>query len=184
MSAINVTLVGKEAVLGKFRERREKVGAAIYKAMGREMSKLAEYVRTSKLSGQVLKNRTGTLRRSIHAMATREEGVISGQVGTNVEYAHVHEHGFHGPVQVREHERHNKSSLKAKRAGNTARRAGNAQRFVQARLNEASAISTVHAHTRQMNMPERAFLRPSLTERRQAVIDALRQSVVTVMQKP
>ena len=58
-----------------------------------------------KLSGEVLKVRTGRLRRSIHLEMERSSNAITAVVGTNVSYARLHELGHHVPghvVQVRQ----------------------------------------------------------------------------------
>lgn len=46
-----------------------------------------------KLSGQVLRVRSGRLRQSIHTRVTKLEGGFLAQVGTNVKYARIHEYG-------------------------------------------------------------------------------------------
>jgi phage gpG-like protein len=62
--------------------------------MARLVIALASKIKGQKLSGQVLKNRTGTLRRSITAHPPASTGtVIMGRVGTNIEYATIHEFG-------------------------------------------------------------------------------------------
>lgn len=61
---------------------------------------MVAFVKEKKLSGQVLRNRTGTLRRSItHKMQEQPES-IRATVGTNVSYARVHEFGWEGKVLI------------------------------------------------------------------------------------
>lgn len=57
-----------------------------------------------KLSGPVLKNRTGLLRESINSRVTDDDNSIRGQVGTNVKYAAVHETG--GSFVIPSHSAH------------------------------------------------------------------------------
>lgn len=55
--------------------------------------RLVAEVKANKLSGQVLKVRTGRLRRSITGRVRSSDGVITGEVGTNVDYGLIHEFG-------------------------------------------------------------------------------------------
>lgn len=98
--------------------------------------------KADKLSGQVLKVRTGKLRRSVNIKQTESSSGVYASVGTNVEYAKVHEFGFRGAVQVKEH----------------MRRQGGSKKKVR-----------VRAHTRQVKLPERSFLRSALRDKRNEV---------------
>ena len=63
---------------------------------------------SDKLSGQVLKNRTGTLRRSINQHVEETDTSITGILGADMDiarYARAHEYGFRGTVQVPAHTR-------------------------------------------------------------------------------
>jgi phage gpG-like protein len=122
------------------------------------MARVAEYVRTSKLSGQVLKNRTGTLRRSIRPDAKFEGGEIVGKVGTNVSYARPHEFG--GTFRVPSHTRMQSQAF--------------GRAITPVRVN-------VRAHS--VTFPERAFLRPSLAEKREEVLAALRGEITAALKE-
>src|ERR1041384_5652469 len=74
--------------------------------MLQEMIALRDVVVEEKLSGQVLKNKTGTLRRSQHESVTSDEKVIQGTVATDPSasaYGYVHEYG--GTFDVKAHMR-------------------------------------------------------------------------------
>lgn len=105
-------------------------------------------------SGEPLKKRTGTLLRSWSMKAPREYargiGWIGG-VGSNLEYAAVHEYGFRGAVNVRAHLRH---SARTRMASGKFRK----------REKGATATINVRAHVRQMNLPARPYARPSIEE--------------------
>ena len=95
---------------------------------------------TEKLSGQVLKNRSGNLRTSVHfGDITETPNGITGTVGTIREYAAAHEYG--GPYQVKEHLR--------------------MQTMAWGRPMTPKQV-TVKEFT--MNMPQRSFLRSALRE--------------------
>lgn len=108
--------------------------------------RLLAKVKAEKLSDQVLRVRTGRLRRSITSRISEAGRVVTGTVGTNVEYAARHEFGKQGPEQVREHLRMVKQAW-----GKT--------------LKQPHQV-TVRAHTRNINYPARSFLRSTLEEMR------------------
>jgi phage gpG-like protein len=102
-----------------------------------------------KLTGQVLNVRTGRLRRSITQRVEEEGGSVVGYVGTNVKYARAHEFGFTGNVTVREHLRRTKGGKEA----------------------------TVRAHSRNMHLPERSFLRSALKDLQPAIRQDIRGGI-------
>lgn len=114
---------------------------------------LTAYVQQNKLRGQVLKQRSGRLISSIHHELQENDVEVNALVGTNVEYAAAHELGFAGSVQVKEHYR-------------TIKKAWG--RPIDPRR------VLVRAHPMQMNMPQRAFLAPSLEEFRPQALQRLR----------
>ena len=128
--------------------------AALVRVMTRLSIEVQRGVKETKLTGQVLHVRTGTLRRSINRRVIEQGGSVMASVGTNVSYAAAHEYGFKGEVDVREH-------VRKTRGGTEAR---------------------VRAHTRKVVMPERSFLRSTVddmgphikTEIRKAVLQAVR----------
>jgi phage gpG-like protein len=97
----------------------------------------------AKLSGSVLRVRTGTLRSSINTKIDESATSVTATIGTNVKYAAVHEFGFHGTVTVRAHLRH----------------------ITQAWGRPiAPTVQHVGAYSRRMNLPERSFLRSTMRE--------------------
>ena len=140
---IHAELVGKEHLVPFIRTIGGNVKLELEQSITRLTLRLMRKVKQDKLSGQVLKNRTGTLRRSINQRVEASPNSITGIVGTNKEYAHAHEYGFDGMEPVREHMR-------------TIRQAWG-------RSITPKAI-TIRAHTRHMKLPERSFLRSALRE--------------------
>ena len=141
---IDAVLIGRDE-LGKFlagipdsveRELRVEVEALSIK--------LLRKVKGDKLSGGVLGNVTGTLRASVNYKVKTEGRQIVGIVGTNKEYAAVHEYGFNGIVTVSEHLR-------------TVTKV-----FGRSVLSPRKSL--VRTHQRHMVMPARSFLRSSLRE--------------------
>lgn len=131
---IQGTVLGSEETIARFERFPEKLRAELRTGIGRAALAVQRDSKQNKLSGQVLNVVTGRLRRSINVKISETGSSVTGTVGTNVAYAHAHEFGFQGTVSVREHLSH--STL------------GNA--------------FTVRQHSRQMNVPEKSFLRSAL----------------------
>lgn len=163
---IRAEILGVPAVTAKLKRIPPDVQLALGKSVGRICLALVRTVKQNKLTGQVLHVRSGRLRRSIHSEVSSTETAVTGIVGTNVEYAAAHEYGFTGTESVRQHLR------------------TITQAFGRAIKGGAVQVQ-VSAHSRQVNLPERSFLRSALREMapeitmqlRQAVNNALRGSV-------
>lgn len=130
-------------VVARLTRMKADVRAKLMAAVTGLAIELRAYVVDRKLSGQVLKRRSGRLSRSIaHKVEVDKESVI-GIVGTNVEYAGFHEFGFTGVEQVKDHYRH----------------------ITQAFGRPITPREVfVRAHQRSINYGGRPFLRPSLGE--------------------
>jgi phage gpG-like protein len=142
-------VITAEVRYGKVQQRLGKIAQNVQKRVEKavtvEALNLVGYVKANKLSDQVLKVRTGRLRRSITAKFEGEgSGNFRAKVGTNVRYARAHEEGFSGSVQVPEHSRR--------------------QTVAWGKIMREPKVVTVRAHSMQMNIEARPFLRPSLTE--------------------
>ena len=98
---IKVKVTGGEEAVQKFEQAKDLFLKNMQEAVARSAFRLVRHVKEDKLSGQLLNVRSGRLRRSITSTVEIEDNKVTGYVGTNVEYAHVHEYGFHGVVGVR-----------------------------------------------------------------------------------
>lgn len=154
---IAVTLSGDRAVALELRGMTLRVHDALRRAITRESLLLLAAVKEEKLSGQVLKTRTGTLRRSINRRQTETATGIRATVGTNLSYAAIHEYGFDGTQTVRAHMRHITQAF--------------------GRPLATSVMVSVGGFERHVHMPERSFLRSALAERRPAILAALEAAV-------
>ena len=131
---------------------------------------LSSYVKTNKLTGEVLKVQTGRLRRSITSKVLEQGSLVSGLVGTNVEYARAHEFGVDKfkVVTVRDYIRKcaSRNSYGIKRGG--AIKDGSGKTTGHALKHYLSAEGIAHVHSFQRNqhtkLPERSFLRTALAE--------------------
>jgi hypothetical protein len=154
---ISFSLQGDDAVIHMLQAKVPALTAAVRTSVTRATFMLVGYVKANKLSGQVLKNRTGTLRRKINGRVVESANSIVGQVGVKLAYAAAHEYGFDGNENVREHLR----TIK------------------QAFGRSISPVTfTVKAHSRHVHLPERSFLRSSLHELTPEIRTMIRTAVL------
>lgn len=153
--SITVTADGADATRS-LREYAKRIEREAKTSVGRLTLRLLTKVKQDKLSGQVLNVRSGRLRRSINQRVVVSAGRVEGTVGTNVEYAAGHEYGFKGQVSVKAHMRMIKQAF-----GKSI-----TPRLVQ-----------VRAHPREMDLPERSFLRSALRDMQPEIMAELQASV-------
>ena len=99
MSMVSADITGDEQVAIRLQNLPNTVRSSLKKAMKDAMIDLRGYVAANKLSGQLLKVRTGTLHRSITQRIEDDATSVIGIVGTNVAYAAIHEYG--GKIKTR-----------------------------------------------------------------------------------
>jgi len=91
---INIAVVNGEIVARWLGDIPKKLTPALASALNKYIINLSNYIRFQKLSGQVLKKKTGRLRESIlPILAKQEGGLIWAGIGTDVVYARIHEFG-------------------------------------------------------------------------------------------
>jgi len=146
---ISAVIIGKESTIENFRTFHARASDALYKTLERLAIELTRKVKEEKLSGQVLKNRTGTLRRSINYRIEGTETTMTAIVGTNVAYAAIHEYG--GTTKPHIIEPKNAKCLAFIASWGPGRGQGGKSFF--ARVNHPGSV-----------MPERSFLRSALSE--------------------
>lgn len=139
----------------------------IGKSVTRSAIRLVGYVKENKLTDQVVKVRTGRLRRSITYRYTEEGMTFQAFVGTNVSYAKALENGFSGTVNVRGHvvKEHQRKMTIA---------------FGKPMANPRTVTVQAHsirAHPMKMNIKARHFLRDSLTENTPQITSDLRKAI-------
>lgn len=142
--SITGEIKGDREVVANLRRFDAAARGEIQKGIGRITIKLLTRVKAQKLSGQALNVRTGRLRRSITQRIESSADEISGIVGTNVDYAAIHEYGFKGAVTVKQHLRLVKEAF--------------------GRPLKSPVWSTVSTHTKNVSLPERSFLRSALAD--------------------
>lgn len=147
-------VVNAESLIASLRGFNARFISRLEYAVRRLAIEVQTAVKDTKLSGQVLKVRTGTLRRSINQEVRVSSKSVEAIIGTNVEYAAAHEYG--GPFQVKAHLRMMRTAWN---------RPVKNPRMIQ-----------VRAHT--VNMPERSFLRTTLNEFQPRIENGLRSAAM------
>lgn len=124
----------------------------------RSVAKLAFEVTdtaVANVSGRLLKRRTGALAGSINPRVTEDASGVTAVVsagGVAAKYARVHEYGFEGPESVKAHMRRIKQAW--------------------GRPIEPREVR-VSAHTRNVNVPEKAYLRGALRQHKADILARL-----------
>jgi phage gpG-like protein len=157
MTTPTIRVEGVERVVQRFDALPERLRAELRRRVARFAFEITDAA-VSNVSGKLLRRRTGALAGSIAPRVTETSDSITGIVGAGgvaAKYAAVHEYGFSGTVPVKAH-------LRA---------------ITQAwgRAIEPRSIY-VGAHTRAMNIAEKAYLRGALRERRGAIVDGLAEA--------
>lgn len=140
---------GREQVASAIEQMIDRARSAVYHEMQAVTVDLTAIIKRDKLSGQVLNRVSGDLSRSVSPNAEVVGYKVIGTVGTNLFYGRIHEHGFRGDVAVSAHTRNTKYG-----------------------------VQNVMAHNRHVNLPERSFLRSSLSEMLPEIRERLAKSLV------
>ena len=154
---LSIRITGTEAVRDRFRGLPAEVIVALTTKVYALTLELETHVKRDKLSGQVLHAITGRLRRSIHSSVTSNGDTVTGKVFSSgdVPYAAIHEFGGRTAP-------HDIYSVKAK-----------ALAFMQ------NGKIAFYKHVRHpgSKIPQRSYLRSSLDDMRQHIIDEMKNAV-------
>lgn len=149
---ITGSITNGESVIRRVEAFPTRIGQKLVNVITRLTIDLQAHIIADKLSGQVLKNRTGTLRSSIRHKVDVTPNSVIGQVGVGPNassYGRVHEYGFSGTVVCRTFQR-----MQSQAFGQPI----------------TPRLVTVRAHSRQANYPERSFLRSALEDMRPEIL--------------
>lgn len=149
-TSLSISLDAKSrATLARIHSAGPRVQSAIRGAVDRENQLTVGQIVQTKLSrrgSRTLGVITNRLRNSIHATSATitSDGAITSSIGSNVTYAGIHEFGFTGEIRVRSHSR----------------------RIAQIFGKKISPTEIfIREHTRQVSVPERAYIRTTIEER-------------------
>jgi hypothetical protein len=145
---ITAYLVGDQRVLERLSALPDAVNSGLLRAITRLGIELQRDVQQNKLSGQVLRSRTGSLRSSIDLRIDQNGGAITASVFSDSRHAGAQEYGFAGTVSVRASLRRITEAFGRPIAGKTI---------------------NVRSYNRRMDLPERSFLRSALEDIRPAI---------------
>jgi Bacteriophage HK97-gp10, putative tail-component len=147
---ITAYLVGDMQLLERLRALPHAINSGLLRGITQLGIELQRHVQQDKLSGQVLRSRTGSLRSSIGLQVDQSGGAVTASVFTDSRYAGVQEYGFAGTVSVR-------ASL----------------RRIREAFGRPIAEKTisVRAYDRHMDLTERSFLRSALEDMAPAIRD-------------
>jgi len=147
---ITAYLVGDEQLLERLRALPGAINLGLLRGITQLGIELQREVQQDKLSGQVLRSRTGSLKASIELQVDQSDGAISASIFTDSRYASVQEYGFAGTVSVRASLRRIREAFGRPIAEKTIR---------------------VRAYDRRMDLAERSFLRSALKDMTPAIRD-------------
>ena len=154
---IRFEMVGDNQLVAMLRRMTPALQRELRLSVGNLVLRLQTAVKSGKLSGQALGVRTGRLRRSIDQRTAASANAVEGCVFTNVEYARGHEYGYRGPASVRGHLRMVKQAFGRQ-------------------MKQPRAVF-VRPHVKQVNLPERSFMRSALREMQGVIEQELAQAV-------
>ena len=150
-------IAGLDATLERLRELPGAVQNGLARALARASLDLQAEAQ-GKLSGSVLRSRTGALRDSILATVSASADGVSAAIGSDLPYAAFQEYGFQGIETVSAHLR------TIKQAFGRPLRAG-------------SERIAVGAYDRKVDYPAHSFLRSALADREPEIMSDLEAAV-------
>lgn len=159
--SLTFTIVGKENAVFDLRAKSERIVENVNRTLLALGYSLQRHVQQDKLHGSPLHQRSGRLAASVHVSQDVADHGSSVTVGTNVEYARIHEYG--GTIN---------------HPGGTAyffdKETGMA-RWVPNADPRAAVLPRTRPHV--IVMPERSFLRSALREMEAEIVTRLKRAV-------
>ena len=155
---MTLEIIGDTQIKAKFEALPASVHDDLLRTVYKLDNDLVRYIQDQKLSGQVLKIKTGALRRSIKGDVIDEGDIITGTAfssGDVLKYAGIHEYGGTTPP-------HDIVPVKAK-----------ALAFVMG----GKMVFAKIVHHPGSKMPERSFMRSSLSDNAQYISDEMALTV-------
>ena len=160
---ITVEVVGDKQLIARLTAMPDNIRSALVRKVRALALMLEAKVKGEKLSGQVLNVVTGALRRSISNEVTTGSNSVTAEVYSSgdVKYAAIHEYGGTIPA-------HEVVATKAQ-----------ALHFVIG----AKDVFAKRVQIPDVKMPERSFLRSSLDEMRDEIVEGMKEAVIEGVHK-
>jgi len=176
---IQAVLVGGDKLKEWLKTRKENLEVSTVRTMTMLVIKLTRKIKEEKLSGQVLKNRTGRLRRSISPDVRVGHDDIVGKVSTNVVYAAIHEYG--GTINHPGSRPKNGLALRWLNPGfQGPLRTGRSGKVIKSETASAFVFAK-STKPHKIVMPERSFMRSAQAEMQPEIHEAFHDAFTEVL---
>lgn len=154
---VNVTVIGGKELIARFSSMPRRVHDELFKSVTKLSLQLENYIKTNKLSGQVLNKISGRLQSSIHSRVSDTGTKITGSAfsAAPMPYAAIHEYG--GTIPAHEIFAKNAQALRFMIGG--------------------KIVFAKSVQIPDVKMPERSFMRSALADKRVAIIQELTAAV-------
>lgn len=155
---IELSLLGTENLMAKLTQVAPSFQKRMRGGMTRGMIILQRAAKEN-LSGVILKNRTGTLRRSVNYQVKEEGDTVEGATGTNVVYGRTHELGLTIPA----HDIYPRKALALAFSPSG----------IMGKWGNQNIIFAKKVHIPDVTMPKRPWLSTAFTQKRSAIFNEL-----------
>lgn len=155
---LKLELVGDKQLVTKLDRMPRNITIQVTRRIHMLVQMLRNYIIRNKLSGQVLNHRTGGLWRSISTDTISEPSYIEGKVFASADcaYAAIHEYGGKTKAHI----------IEAKKAKSLAFTGSSGSTVFAKRVNHPGS-----------KMPERSFMRSSLTDKKKTITNEISDAV-------
>lgn len=159
---MNIIVTGDEQLTARF----SRIGPQLHAGLLSEITEISEdlenYIKNDKLLGQVLNQRSGALRESIHNDVTDQGSTITGRIfsAAPMPYAAIHEYGGTIPAHVVE-------PVEAA-----------ALHFIWG----GEEVFFKKVNIPAIDMPERSYMRSALADSKAEIVNRLRGVVATAIE--
>jgi phage gpG-like protein len=150
--------------------------AALRKALSRSLDIVYRRI-AANLTGRMLKVDTGRLRQSIQY--SMEIANLRGRIGTNVEYAAIHEYG--GQTRPHKISAVHAGSLRFVNPGFVGPLRLTKKGKIAKRQTAGSLVFTQSVNHPGSTMPARPYMRPALAESREEIVALMRQGLIAAL---
>lgn len=165
MSGISGTVRGGEQIVARFQNIGGGVRERMLAILDRFSTSLEGYIKTDKLSGQVLNRRSGRLSNAVNSRVESTASRVSGIAGVNLQkaaYGRAHEYGYTGSVTVPAH-----------------------TRMLTMVFGKSVSPRTINVrgHSMFMRLPERSYMRSSLRDKGPEGVEMVRAGLLDLIKE-
>lgn len=177
MAGMRIVLVGADEVRQRLVGAPRELTKALRDAMQKSLNIVYRRVQDN-LTGRVLNVKTGHLRQTIHTAV--EDGGLRGRIGSNVEYAEIHEFG--GTTPPHRIEARRGKALAFARGGFIGPIRLTAKGKIRKTGQTPGSVTVVRAVEHPgSTMPARPYMRPALRESQEEIKELLRTGIAAAL---